>query len=60
MTYTRFMSDTTEVINVRIPGRLVRKLQLWADEDRRSRSNLVAKIIAEAVEAHEAESDRPG
>lgn len=47
----------SQVINVRLPDDIVDKLQRWADDERRSRNNLINKIVTEAVEMHEGERD---
>ena len=48
----------TELIGVRIPADMKEKLQQMADEDTRSLSNLILKILKDFLHNHEIEAKK--
>ena len=47
-------TDTVTITHIRVPARLRKRIQKLADEESRSRNNMIAVLLADAVAAREA------
>ena len=50
--------DEQDIVTFRLPRTLIQALDRWGKDEDRSRANLLARIVQDAVFAHEAESKK--
>ncbi len=51
--------DETDIVTFRLPHMTVLALDQWGKDEDRSRANLLARIVQDAVVAHETAEKKP-